>query len=28
VLLGSLASLILSAILVPLRARHHRKLAA
>ena len=28
VLLGSLASLVLSATLVPLRARHHRKLAA
>lgn len=28
VLLGSLISLILSAILVPLRARHHRRLAA
>ncbi|GGF43826.1 Na(+)/H(+) antiporter NhaA [Microbacterium sorbitolivorans] len=28
VLLGSLVSLILSAILVPLRARHHRRLAA
>lgn len=28
VLIGSLASLILSAIVVPLRARHHRRLAA
>ncbi|MGO2793184.1 Na+/H+ antiporter NhaA, partial [Microbacterium gubbeenense] len=28
VLIGSLISLVLSAILVPLRARHHRRLAA